>query len=302
MTRENKKKIWIVVGIISILLCGIKLGMYLERAYFSVYLMKPADFEYEVISEEGKTCRLVEYTGSKVAILNIPGEVDGYTVVELGNSLFSKCHDLLGEINIPETVTVIGDSVFYYCDSLSGEIIFPEGLETIGDYAFAECKSLSGMSGGAIRVLNEHGNPVTQYICLPNSIKSIGKYAFAECAGIDEELYLPETLTEIGEGAFIRCTGLRGDLEIPASLTVIPKYAFNECTGLNGSLTMHNGLERILEYAFYECDFKGELEIPDSVELIQDVAFYDAFSGKLILPAGDIDVEEHAFAECNLQP
>ena len=43
------------------------------------------DFQYEVLSETDKTCEITYYTGSATT-LDIPSELDGYTVTSIGDS------------------------------------------------------------------------------------------------------------------------------------------------------------------------------------------------------------------------
>ena len=72
------------------------------------------DFEYEVLSEADKTCEITDYTGSATTLI-IPSQLDGYTVIRIGDSAFFKC-DSLTSVTIPNSVTSIGWHAFYWSE------------------------------------------------------------------------------------------------------------------------------------------------------------------------------------------
>ena len=63
------------------------------------------DFEYEVISEEDKTCAIIGYTGT-AADLEIPQDLDEYSVTTIGDYAFEDCTSLLS-VTVPAGITVI---------------------------------------------------------------------------------------------------------------------------------------------------------------------------------------------------
>ncbi|HAS38730.1 MAG TPA: hypothetical protein DCS04_09125, partial [Ruminococcaceae bacterium] len=114
------------------------------------------DFKY-YLDENG--CAVISgYTGSEENLLNIPAELDGYTVVKISDGAFDNRAEFpsrpLDEVSakedgfsfkgvsLPSTVTEIGDCAFAYCESLE-KINLSESVETIGYSAFESCKSLS---------------------------------------------------------------------------------------------------------------------------------------------------------------
>lgn len=280
MKRKIIKVLCILAAATAAVICGGFLGSFLLQKAIHREIT-PKDYEYEIISEEDKTCRLTEYHGAGYAELMIPGIIDGYTVVELGESLFSGYVNLTGEIHIPETVTVIEDYAFYYCMRLNGVLELPEGLISIGDKAFYKCEGLTGIKGGNVTLSNGE----TKTLTFPETLTSIGDLAFFGCSGIVAELEFPEAITYIGEGAFHSCSGLYGSVVWPENITRIERITFHSCSGLNGSLTLPESVTYIGEYAFKGCGLEGELILPEKVTIHKGAFVNCNFSGDLVLPA-----------------
>lgn len=274
--KAKSKKIGIVVILGAILLVGgIELGIYVDNL-----AMRPGDFEYQVISETEKTCRLTDYNGPKTVEMNIPEEVNGYWVVELGIGLFSSERELTGEVKIPKGVTYIGEQAFFQCEGLYGEVVFPEGLTGIGKEAFSGCKGL-------------------KKIVLPDNLQKIEWKAFEFCTGLEGDLDIPAMVTEISWGTFQGCSGLNGTLTLPEGLTAIGERAFNDCN-FSGDLRIPDSVTYIGSAAFgntYKC---GTLALPEKdVEIDYGAFFGCGFEGELRLPEGNSEIEENAFKSCN---
>lgn len=131
----------------------------------------------------GKTsCYLQGYEGEPVTV-EVPEEVAGYPVTELGKGCFMGCRSLksvviheniktipedafshckeLEEITLPDSLEVIDNDAFYYCSALRS-ITFPEGLKRIGHVAFFKANALTE-------------------ITLPASLAAVGREAFSSC-------------------------------------------------------------------------------------------------------------------------
>lgn len=280
MKRKIIKILCILAAAAAAIICGGFLGSFLLQKAIHRQIT-PKDYEYEIISEKNKTCRLTEYHGASHAELMIPEIIDGYTVVELGEHLFSGCVNLTGEIHIPETVTVIEEGAFFYCMRLEGVLELPEGLISIGDKAFYKCEGLTGIKGGEVTLPN--GEKKT--LVFPKTLTSIGDLAFCRCSGIVAELEFPEAITYIGEGAFHSCSGLYGSVVWPENIERIERITFYGCSGLNGSLTLPEGVTVIGDSAFEGCGLRGELILPEKVTIYKDAFVNCNFSGDLVLPA-----------------
>jgi len=103
--------------------------------------LQDGDFTYTVNSDGTAT---ITGTTKKEGELNIPSTVGGYKVTAIGNSAFSNCSKLTGNLVIPEGVTSIGNNAFYYCSSLTGNLVIPESVTAIGSAAFYQCHGLTG--------------------------------------------------------------------------------------------------------------------------------------------------------------
>lgn len=113
-----------------------------------------------------------EYINS-TTILNIPAEIDGDFITEIGES-FVRNNDNIEKISLPYTINTIGDSAFAYTQGIKSSIAFPNSLKNIGGAAF----QYSRISGDLI---------------IPEGVTSIGGGAFMGCDKITGTLSIPST-------------------------------------------------------------------------------------------------------------
>jgi len=128
---------------------------------------------------------LVHYFGSDSKV-NIPAELGGKPVTEIGEFAFTNCSGLT-KVTIPEGVTSIGAGAFQSCGSLT-EVTIPKSVETIGNGAFGFCSSLTEVT-------------------IPEGVTSIKDSAFQSCGSLTE-VTIPKSVTSIGEMAFYQCEAL----------------------------------------------------------------------------------------------
>ena len=224
------------------------------------------DFEkdgicYNILSENDKTVEVAK--GPYVSEVIIPSEVNGYSVVAIGESAFIRHNELyiseilgvedgsmkpLTSITIPNSVTSIGEDAFYECGNLSS-IILPEGLTSIGDGAFGFCVNLTSIK-------------------IPSSVTYIGCSAFAFSSL--ESVVIPNGITSISHGAFMD-TDLTS-VTIPYGVTLIGEGAFEGCKKLS-SVKIPNTVTTIEDSAFGFCESLTSIIIPSSVTKIEDLAF-----------------------------
>ena len=112
----------------------------------------------------------------------IPSQIDGKTVVAIGDNAFFDSNTGLGlgitSVIIPNIVTSIGRSAFEGNKLTNVEI--PSSITAIGNYAFAN-------------------NKLTN-VTIPSSVTLIASYAFADNKLTNVEI--PSSITEIGDYAF----------------------------------------------------------------------------------------------------
>lgn len=274
----------LVIAIATLMLIPVYADLSDEKSYVEAAEVS-GSWTYTVKNNEAT---ITAYGGTETEI-EIPSELDGYTVTAIQNtkssSVFSNSSTLRSVV-IPDSIKSIGKYAFSRCSSLES-VTLPSSLVSIGDYAFRGCSALASLS-------------------LPNTLETIGKYAFSNCTGLTE-ISLPENLTTIGERAFYRSDQITS-LTIPASVNSIGEAAF-VCRNLNeisvagennaycadGNILYSADMTKMLIYAagnkaeefeipagvtevgaytFYYCDSLKNIRIPSSVSSIDPTNFY----------------------------
>ena len=140
-----------------------------------------------------------------------------------------------------------------------------EGITGINSHAFADCGNLTDVT-------------------FPESLLRIGLAAFSRCRSL-EDVGFPGHLTNIGMYAFSECGGLT-DIVLPGNVAV-DWNAFSECGNLE-RVIISDGIKEIGQEVFYKCTNLKEIEIPASVSKLEDRAFGDCFSLKIIYFKGGV--------------
>lgn len=109
-----------------------------------------------VYNNSNRTAKITDYTGSDSSI-EIPTEINGYKVVEIGARAFAKSSKLT-KVDIPRTIEKIGNSAFASCKKLKS-VSIEKGVEYVGAGAFLSCPRLKSVT-------------------VPDSVREIGSYAF----------------------------------------------------------------------------------------------------------------------------
>ena len=254
------------------------------------------------------------YGWSSLTSLVIPN-----SVIEIGNAAFQNCSSLnrisvnannpvydsregcnaiverasntlvvgCKETFIPNSVTSIGHSAFYGCSELTS-LVVPNSVTNIDDYAMHSCSSL------------------TNFV-IPNSVKRIGKFAFNGCSSISQ-IVIPHSVVRMGTGVFIKCNSLKR-ISVDASNPVydsregcnaIVETASNTLLVGCKESSIPNSVETIDDYAFYGCSGLTSLVLPNSVETIGDYAFYGCLELESIGIGNSVEtVGQSAFSNCS---
>ena len=233
------------------------------------------------------------------------------SIISIGESAFSNCESLK-EIIIPINVLNIGNSAFENCIALTN-IIISETVLTIGDNAFSNCQAL-------------------KEIFIPNSVENIGESILKGCntigkitipfigSKIDDEdksflsyyfnkeldnSKIPSTLTEVTVNngnkiyneSFFGCMYLV-NIKIFANITSIGRGAFFDCKSLE-EINIPDTVEIINDVAFYNCTSLKNIKLSNSLINIGNAAFYNCASlQEIIVPNNVKTIGESTFEQC----
>ena len=124
------------------------------------------------------------------------------------------------------------------------------------------------------------------------SVTTIGKMATLPA---NTTVVLEEGITKIDNGAFNNNSGLV-EIEIPASLEIIDFSAFANCKNLTTiTFPEDSNLKEIKGYAFQSSALE-DITLPDSVESIGNMGFYNTKITEFTIPASVIKIGAGAFA------
>ena len=238
---------------------------------------------------------------------------------------FLVYNQYIEEIKLPEGLERIGDRAFGDIEKIKN-IDMPDSVREIGEYVFFRShskkirlpKSVEKLGRRCIRanieeieidennkhlkldgdlIISTDGkriimafNLTGKAVCkIPEGVEHIEKNAFAGCKF--ENIILPESLSEIGEAAFRGCD--ISHLIVPDSILSLGFAAFRGCD--IGELRLSCNLKRIEGRCFEHARIE-ELKLPDSVEYIGELAFYEYENSKGInLPESLKEVGTSAF-------
>lgn len=263
----------------------------------------------------------------KIKSIALPGTID-----YISSESFANCTSL-EKIILDEGVDSIGAMAFSGCTSLT-QIIFPDSLSTIYAGAFENCTTLKKIvSGNNLKSIGEDafcGCNALQEIVFSDSIISIEARAFKGATSL-LNVELPQNLESLGENVFFD-TGITKlafpttienigdcnvqDITIPVSknphignlegcqkltLSGTTVYAIAALSGNStiNTVVLESGISTIAEGAFYNFTGLKQIDIPDSVTVIEKSAFENCTAlDDVTLPKGLSKIAEKAFKNC----
>ena len=256
-----------------------------------------------------------------------------YTVTAIDNNTFRGCANLTGTLIIPSTVKTIGTLAFSNCSGFT-QLVLPDAMEILGHSTFSDCSGLTEVVfPSALQVIESHafsGCSGLVSLTLPSSLQTIENRAFWSCTGLTGTLYIPASVDSIGPCVFSHCHNLdaiivdpdnpkyysetnalitKNDKTLLAACknTVIPddirrigSYAFASMSTLTEVPELPLTLKIIDDHAFNGCPFIGNLILPDSLEVIGEMAFASChgLNGSLVIPDAVTQIGDYAFLEC----
>ncbi len=275
--KKTRKYFAILLALVMTLTAFPLSGLTASAAY-------SGDFEYEVLSETDKTCKLTGYNGEATDLV-IPSALDGYTVTSIEANSFSSSHTLTS-ITIPESVINING--FIDCIALesitvadnnpayaseNGVLLSKDKTELL-QYPLAK-PDLTYTVPASVRTIKAeafYSNLKLEELIIPNGVVTIEDCALWEMMSL-KTLRIPATVTYLG-GAYlssdsseISLCGLAYFLE---NFEVDPEntvYSSEDGVLFNKDKTV------LLQYPMGKAD--NDYTIPDGVEQISTAAFYN---------------------------
>lgn len=168
--------------------------------------LKNEQFAYDVFKDH---ISVTKYLAESVEA-EIPSEIDGKPVTEVGSLCFYQTEAKVVSVIIPESVTVIAESAFYCADRLSS-IVIPDSVTEIGMRAFAQCEML-------------------ETVVVGSGVSNIPDYCFNCCDSLKQVTFRGQ-VGSFGARAFSYCNAL-AEYEIPSSVNKIGARAFFGCASL----------------------------------------------------------------------
>lgn len=216
------------------------------------------EYTYHIDEEYGGAVITAYEPKEKDVVL--PSEIDGNTVVGLGDFVFNNQSNI-ETVTIPVSLCHIGASAFYgtsikefFVDAghpmyktEDGVLFSKDGIAIIA-YPSAKTDTSYVIPDGVEEIYHGcfAGNTHLTELTLPDSLIYIDTWAFAYT--IIQELSIPESVTEIG---MYSCAYMKRltDIKIPSEVLYIPSAAFAGCSNLE-NVTLNEGLLEIGQSAF----------------------------------------------------
>lgn len=267
------------------------------------------DYEYAVVNGDA----VITACTSDEAVLNVPSEIEGLTVIAVYPVAFTNC--LSEEIILPETVTYIREMSFYSCANLK-KITLPSSLTEIGNNAFDNCTLLETIDTGGAVTIGQNvflDCPSLKNLTISGNCTSIGaedEEPFLYCTALesvtvtsgdgiyssengvlfnkdkstiilypqaktDKKYKAPKSVKEIGQSAFYHCKYLEtADI---SGVEVLKDYAFEGCEKLK-KVKLSKNLTQIGADAFYGCKALTSLRFYDKLTYIGEGAFGECYN------------------------
>lgn len=208
----------------------------------------------------------------------------------IGDHAFSACKSL-ESVTIPDGVKIIGEGAFYYCDSMKS-ITVTDGVETVGKEALGYCKALERVYISSTVEISEYGDiPGIFNYCL--SLESI------EVAEDNKTVKSVDGVLYSEDGKLLLCypaSRKASEYTVLDGTEIICDSAFEYCDTVE-DVNLPDTLLIIDKRAFYDCDGFDELVIPDSVTEIREYAFTGIRFRKIVIGSGVKLIEAGAFGD-----
>ena len=229
----------------------------------------------------------------------VPGPTDGLVLSPDGKTFISAPKGLKS-VAIPDGVTKIADRAFADQKELM-YVSIPPSVTEIGTDVFNGCGKLSGIYISDLAAWCKI--PFVAWDLQPLH----GRSLFLDGCCV-EDLVIPQGVTSIGDNAFRGCISIQR-AKIPGSVVDIRSRAFAECSNLGEFIVADDSQHyRSVDGLLFTKDMrtlvavpaaKKDVSIPDSVEVVCDVAARSSGLTHLTIPRRVRQIGVQAFADCH---
>ena len=249
---------------------------YMIRNKLPCSILQPADLALTLpgtfITAEGIALEQTKNASWRIVSVNsgaetleLPGEVNGLPVTEIGSLDLHNC-PRLRELTVPAAIETVDVLAFKSWKAQNRTLHAPPGSPAIAQ-AVHDGVSVY-VSGVARELTTEDGLRAVQ--------SGSAGWIIAGCDQEKDKLTLPDTIlglpvTAIGKGAFSGCEWLKS-ITLSQSLTAIGEEAFANCTRLK-SAALPDGLVSIGRNAFFNCNALGRVNLGAAVARIDGNPF-----------------------------
>ena len=238
----------------------ILLGFYVTAQAEERCLSPDGRFEY--ILQEGGTAVIRDWIENSSSI-EVPSVVDGHPVTTIGSYAFTNLYNAQ-TVHLPEGITTIQDYAFSGFDSLK-RMNLPSSVIYIGSNPWVNCTDLT-----AFEIEGEAPLYFLSGGCLYSKDHKLIACLEGFCSG-DTVHVLPDTKV-IGERAFF---GGSGSIR---------------------NVVLSEGIEEVRAYSLTHL---AEVELPSTIKIIGDFAFYGCDMIDIVLPASIRSIGANPFVMCS---
>ncbi len=248
-------------------------------------------YDYTVISEDDKTCRLNSCKGiglTEDKTIVFPSEVDGYKVVELADHITAYTN--ARRVVVPDSVEIIGDA--FNGNNGLYSIALGAGVKDFEPGNFSNMNELQEFTVSAENpyICSVDGVVFTKdmstilrfptdwkygpHYAIPDGVKAIAERAFLQPWTLDM-LYIPDSVTVIEEHA-ISISDELSYIHFGNGIETIPSYAVTNCNWLS-DVYIGSGVRTIEKYAFWGCERLNGVFVPENVTTLYESSFPDDY-------------------------
>ena len=211
--------------------------------------------------KSNKNIKIIEYLGRQKTEVEIPDEIDGIPVKEIGNNVFLT-NNKLTKVVIPDGVEVIREHAFHGCYNLT-VVMIPDTVEVIESNAFYLCSNITFYCASNEKPEGWKGNWCSNDTKTENiiwNVRGLGKSSQYDywVRGTADDQYI----------SLIKYNGYESTVNIPSKIDFwdvkeIGEKCFYEDMSIRKVLNLDN-IVSIGDEAFYGCENLTEIFISDS--------------------------------------